>query len=572
MCRLVLLVALALSCLVPSVASADFRVFEENAPDEDGDEDTPEDADEAPEETPPPPGHERETIQVGRPPVAVPPPPAEGAPEDASPEGAPLEGAPREGRTSDGRTSDGVAIERAPEDGDTVAGAVEPIVPPPPAEPPAAEVEATGTTDASAATTETPPDDLIADLLDDHRWLDLTGFVQPGFIVRLDNEAEGISAGVTDDTFWLQRARIGLRAQLFAWLRARIEVEFAPVTLLQDAFLDIQLHEFVTVRVGQMLVPFLQTFRFNELNIVFLDRAIYTPQRPDREFIRYLSPRDVGISLHGRIGNSDPESHDPVLEYAAGLFIGRGPNIALNDDGVFLWAARLQLHVLGLPHGADRETDLDRNHHARVALGFGAYSNCDDRANWNRGFTTDLEMRFEGLYASAGFVWMGNSGGGEPLLSDSTDCRGQPTGMTNPDGTPIALRFVSRGAHLQAQYALPRLFDGIFSAPFDAMTFELLARFDWVDPNSPWDGDNPLFGGGPGSEGYNAPSNYTDSDNAPSRWRLTFGINYYPTGEPRFRLGINYQLNREDEEVVTGTGRFVGVSNDILWIQITAGL
>jgi|GEM_PF-2539815 len=569
MFRPLLLTLVALLCLPPA-ASADFRVFEENAPEEDGDDDDDaadddpahddpaDEEDEAP--TPPRTGHENETIQLARPPVAAPP----------------LEDGPAVEVEVDGSTVEGSTVEGGPE-GTTVEGTVSgestgtEIVPPPPT---STEVASPSTNSETPETpsTDTPPPDLAADLLDDHRWLDITSFVQPGFIVRLDNEGDGISAGVTDDTFWLQRARIGLRAQLFAWLRARIEVEFAPVTLLQDAFLDIQLHEYLTVRVGQMLVPFLQTFRFNELNIMFLDRAIYTPQRPDREFIRYLSPRDVGISLNGRIGNSDPESHDPVLEYAAGLFVGRGPNIALNDDGVFLWAARLQLHFLGIPHGADRETDLDRNHHARVALGFGAYSNCDDRSNWNRGFTTDLEMRFEGLYASAGFVWIGNSGGGQALLSDSTDCRGQPTGMTNPDGTPIALRFVSRGAHLQAQYALPRLFDGIFSAPFDGMTVELLARLDWVDPNSPWDDSDPLFGGGPDSEGYNAPSNFTDSDNAPTRWRLTFGINYYPTGEPRLRLGINYQLNREEEEVVTGTGRYAGVSNDILWIQITAGL
>jgi hypothetical protein len=131
---------------------------------------------------------------------------------------------------------------------------------------------------------------------------------------------------------------------------------------------------------------------------------------------------------------------------------------------------------------------------------------------------------------------------------------------------------VARGAHLQAQYALPPLFDGIFGAPFDAMTFEVLARLDYVDPNSPYDAADPLFGGGPGSPTYSSPSNFTDSDNAPTRWRFTFGLNYYPTGEPRFRLGINYQHNREAETVVTGTNTFVGVSNDVFWVQITAGL
>lgn len=544
MSRLLSIVALAFSFFVVSPVAADFRVFEENAPGEDDDEDEEaaeeeeEDGDEArDEEDDGGADHvsSHETVQV--PNAPTPPPDATGEPEA----------------------------------GTEPTTVTEPIEPEPAPDSPEVEVVPDA---AIAIPVEEPEDepDLVSDLLDDHRWLDITGFVQPGFIARLDNGADGISGGVTDDTFWLQRARIGLRAQMFEWLRARIEVEFAPVTLLQDAYLDIALHEAVTIRVGQMLVPFLQTFRFNELNIVFLDRAIYTPQRPDREYIRFLSPRDVGLSVFGRIGSSDTAMHDPVFEYSVGLFIGRGPNIALNDDGVFLWAGRLQLHVLGVPEGADRETDLDRNDHARVAVGFGAYSNCDDRANWNRGFTFDAELRYEGFYASGAFVWTRNGAGGAPLLSDSTDCRGQPSGMTHPDGTPIALDFVARGAHLQAQYALPPLFDGIFGAPFDAMTFEVLARVDYVDPNSPFDDRDPLFGGGPGSPGYSSPSNFTDSDNAPTRWRLTFGLNYYPTGEPRFRLGFNYQLNREAESVVTGTNTFVGVSNDIVWVQITAGL
>jgi hypothetical protein len=218
----------------------------------------------------------------------------------------------------------------------------------------------------------------------------------------------------------------------------------------------------------------------------------------------------------------------------------------------------------------DRENDLDRNDHFRAAVAFGAYSNCDDRANWNRGFTFDFETRYEGLYGSGGFVWLRNGRGGEALLSDSDDCRGQP--ITLPDGTPGTIEFVSRGAHLQLQYAIPPVFEGIFGPPFDAMTLELLARVDWADAFSPYVSSDPLFGGGADTLGYTPPSNYTDSDNPPTRWRLTFGLNYYPTGQNQIRLGVNYQLNREAENVVTGTNTFTGVSNDVFWLQLTVGL
>jgi hypothetical protein len=523
MSRSRLLCASLLLGVVASPARADFRVFEENAP---------------------------------------------GEREERSEEAEEVETAERPSEPTAPITADGALPAAAPSEGDGSAA---------PSEAPA---EGTATSNAlagasveaalvPAAPAEDEPD-VLEDLLDDHRWLDITGFLQPGFIVRLDSGAEGISGGVTDDTFWLQRARVGLRAQIFEWLRARFEIEFAPVTLLQDAFVELRLHPAANLRVGQMIVPFLQTFRFNELNIAFLDRTLYTPQRPDREFIRYLAPRDVGVQLYGMVGESDPSRHDPVFEYGLGLFIGRGPNIALNDDGVFLWSARMLLHLQGVPEGVDRENDLDRNDHFRAAVAFGAYSNCDDRANWNRGFTFDFETRYEGLYGSGGFVWLRNGRGGEALLSDSDDCQGQP--VTLPDGTMGTIEFVSRGAHLQLQYALPPVFEGLFGPPFDAMTLELLARIDWADAFSPYVSSDPLFGGGPDTPGYTPPSNYTDSDNPPTRWRLTFGLNYYPTGQNQIRLGVNYQLNREAENVVTGTNTFSGVSNDIFWLQLTIGL
>ncbi|MBX7196963.1 MAG: hypothetical protein K1X94_33240 [Sandaracinaceae bacterium] len=402
--------------------------------------------------------------------------------------------------------------------------------------------------------------------LDDHRWLDLTGFLQPGYIARLENPSEGISAGVVDDTFWLQRARIGLRAQLFEWLRLRLEVDFAPTAVLQDAFVDVVPSQYVNVRAGQFIVPFLRAFSFNEVNLGFLDRALYTPQTFDRGYIRYLAPRDIGLMVFGSVGDRSPDHHDPVLDYQLAVMSGRGPNLPLNEDAVFLYAARLNLHVLGVPVGVEAESDIARNHHTRVAVGAAGYSNCDDRGNWNRGFTVDGELRYEGLYASASFVWFRNSASDGTFLSDSPRCRGEPGPVP---GTSID--FVSRGAHVQAQWVLPR-FWGALGTPLDLMDLEVLARFDWVDGNSPYDNGNPLFGGGVGSPGYVPPPSYIDSDNPPSRWRLTFGLNYFPTGQQTLKLSFNYQLNREIEDVVTGMATFRGVSNDIAWVQATIAL
>ena len=449
------------------------------------------------------------------------------------------------------------------------------------------------TTHAAAAPHEHRP------FLDDYRWIDITGFVQPGYIQRLDNPAEnvmgGAVAGVTDDAFWLQRARFGFHAQLFDWLRVRFEMETQTTPFLTDAFIDLVPIQEFQIRVGQQLYPFLGQYQYREINQSFLDRPLYLPIAPDRTYIPYFAGtgRDIGIQISGRIGDLSPSAMLPVFRYQVGMFNGAGPNVALNSDGVFMYVGRLTLNILGLPVGWERQNDLAHNHIPRPSIALAGYSNCDTNGNWNRGFTTDIDFRWEGLFVEGSFVWMRNgaSGTANPIsstattiqiqgqhdaffLANSNQCAGTSNGSTSPTSdpmqvTPNTFDTVSRGAHLQIQYVLPRVLTDI---PFSLMDLELLFRADWVDANSPFTSGDPLFGGGPGSPGYVQPTSYTDGLNPPTRWRLTFGLNFYPTGESQIRLGINYQLNRESENVTTGGATFQSISNDVFWLQLTAGL
>ena len=411
-----------------------------------------------------------------------------------------------------------------------------------------------------------------------YRWLDLTAFLQPGWIFRLTDPlctpagadcSEGGDgtrqdfSGVTDSHPWLQRARAGFRAQIAWWLQARLEVEFSPTPSLQDAFLEMMPHPAAQIRLGQFQIPFLRAYQFNELNLAFIDRPLYTPISPDRPVIRYLSPRDVGIMFHGAIGDLTEGASSPVFEYQAGAFLGRGANVNRNDNDAFLYAIRTQLHILGLPEGAAAESDIAYNERPRIGVAAGVYANCDDRANYNRGFTADAEVRFRGLYASAAFIFFRNS---ESMrLGDFLGYDDFCTGSVGPDGV-TELDFISRGAHAQVGYILPKV---LF--PIPRQKLELLARLDWVDPQTPYDRDRFLRGD-QSSSAYVAPPRLLDSDNAPTQWRMTFGLNWFPTGEQQLRLSINYQHNREAEDIVTSEGRVVGVKNDRLWLQITAGL
>lgn len=121
----------------------------------------------------------------------------------------------------------------------------------------------------------------------------------------------------------------------------------------------------------------------------------------------------------------------------------------------------------------------------------------------------------------------------------------------------------------QAQYVLPHF------VPEQKHSFELLARFDQVNPQSPCNsvtGKCKFLGGGPDTPGYLVPASYDDADNAPTRYRITAGLNWFPDDRQTLRLSLNYQLNREAEDVQNANGTFTGIKNDVIWFQATAGL
>lgn len=407
------------------------------------------------------------------------------------------------------------------------------------------------------------------------RDLQIGAFLQPGFIWRQGSQPKegetdpAVAANpLPDDVFILRAARARVKGRALPWLKAEIELETTPAPQLLDGYIDITPWDWLQARIGQQTVPFLWTYRFGRDDLAFADRAVYVPSGQDRAYLRYLSQRDIGLMFHGRVGDLDPESMLPVFEYAAGAFMGRGANQTRNDDEAFLYAGRAQLHILGLPEGYQYESDLMRNEIPRVAVGGAVYTNCDDRGQFNRGFTFDTEFRWEGLYASGTFVWFKNGksrGIGSVLGYGGEDDNGVFQGAcSGAEGSPD---HIASGASAQVGYVLPRQWLGQHG-------LELLYRFDQVNPNSPCDPNTGCgaFGKGEEAEGYVAPPEYNDSDNAPSRYRMTFGLNYFPTSEQMLRFSVNYQLQRETENVPVEGGFLPGISNDILWLQLTAGI
>lgn len=420
------------------------------------------------------------------------------------------------------------------------------------------------------------------------RSLSLDGYVQPGFVHRQNDEQNVAAPGqperwvqfnpYPDDHFWLQRARFGFKAKLHEQVRLRVEYD-ATVSQLQDGWLEYRPHQAFGLRAGQMQIPFLRTFLFGELHLGFIDRTVYVPLQNDREALRFLKPRDVGAMVLGRVGDTTEGATSPVLEYWAGVFNGN-QQITNNSDDVYLFAARLQVHALGLPRAVADENDLARNEHPKLAIAAGAYTNCDDRAQWNRGLTGDLEARWRGLYASTSVVWFRN-GAARGGFAEALGYDGSPTYpacgteyRTDPPPTHIA-----SGWSAQVQYALPT------SVTSEDDTVELLVRADQVNPQSPCSDPSkypagspersqagcPIFGGDDSTTGYLVPAAFDDSDNPPSRLRFTFGVNWFPTSEQRMRVSFNYMMNRETETVQRTEGEVNAIKNDVLWLQATMG-
>lgn len=389
-----------------------------------------------------------------------------------------------------------------------------------------------------------------------HRDLWLTAYLQPGYIWRQD-DPNGLNPN-QDNNFWVQRARLGIRAQLQRYLFLRLEYD-ARGNALADAYVDAKFHPAINIRVGQYQIPFLRTWLYSDSKLAFIDRVVYTPQAQARDALAYLGARDIGLLAYGALPFAGGDTA-PTLQYWLGMYLGQGPNASNNFNDAYMYTARVQLDALGRPVGEDAQSDLARNTTPRVSIGGGVYTNCDDRHIWNRGFTGDAELRYEGLFIGASFIWFKtspSSGLGDALGYGSTCV-----------GTPGLAPQIATGGSAQVGYVLPELFTG------KDQSVEVLARFDQVNPQSPCNrttGKCSFFGGGPATDGYVEPDSLL-GDNPPSHYRITSGLNFFPNNTQQLRLSVNYQIDRETEHITKSGNTFAGVKNDVIWFQMTAGL
>ncbi|MCB9690166.1 MAG: porin, partial [Alphaproteobacteria bacterium] len=218
----------------------------------------------------------------------------------------------------------------------------------------------------------------------------------------------------------VQTARLTLRGHTLSEdLRYTVQLAFSQrdyrdgtVSPLYDAYLDAAASRDLSVRVGQMFVPFdrLRTIR---------EFALQLPDRP-RVVSELTLDRDVGV-----VASSDHLGGDrSVLAYRLGAFGGGGPNTAAPRELGGLLVGRVELRPLG-PLDDDSEGDLERRRAPGLALGMGAAYNVN--ASRVRSTTSTV---FEGgtvdylhLCGDAVFKVRGFAVASEVVLRDAADDR-----------------------------------------------------------------------------------------------------------------------------------------------------
>lgn len=342
---------------------------------------------------------------------------------------------------------------------------------------------------------------------------------------------------ITD--FRVRRARMGLDATFFKYLDMKVEGDFGEgTTQLTDGYVDLHYWPEFRARAGQFKVP----FSFEELTSSrFIDFV-------ERSMVNNLVPaRDVGFTLHGRLFGG-------MLEYAGGLFNGRGQNAAdTNDSKDF--AGRIlvrpfqsmnrpglqNFHIAGhMTHG---DQDSAQSLRGRTDAKFEFFPRVATRGD-------RLRYGFEAVYAGGPFGLYGE------YVKTEEERKGLGAGGSNladvdGRGWYIAGTFLVTGEE-KVHGKAPKV------TPFNPHTrdygaLELVARFAQLD----FDSDDPLPAPLPNGNRVDA---------------LTAGFNWYLS--PNARLMFNWTHNWFDKKAgtpFTASPDFSKRNDDTSW-EITSRL
>jgi hypothetical protein len=312
------------------------------------------------------------------------------------------------------------------------------------------------------------------------------GFVQPRFVWSPEDKAAAVPGEVG---FQVARVRLEQQSTLSRAaagedgiaVRQAISIELMPEARLVDAYLDLQAHPLLTLRMGQFKTPTSRTLLISDKSTALPERAALDDLGPRRQ---------IGAMLHGA-------DLDNIVEYGIGAFNGEGTNRLGNVNRKLLYAGRVAVSPWGGP-GTTSEL-LDPNEDPTATVGYAVYVNKDGPEG-----AEEASISHNGE-AFAHYRWVTVQA---ELLWRFTDW--QPVDLAD---------FHSNAWYVQAASFVP-------GVPWADEHLALVGRYDRSDALVPINGDVPLVG---------------PTDPAQGRQSVTVGLGLY-AGQPWTRRAQDLRL------------------------------
>ncbi len=292
--------------------------------------------------------------------------------------------------------------------------------------------------------------------------------------------------------FRVRRLRVTWDGNAFApWMKYKVQYDFGRTGELKDMKLSFAKNKAFVPTVGQYKVPFNREVLNSSSALQVVGRSIIT------DYFEY--DRDIGVGAYGLLGGG-------MLRYDLGLFQGEGTNTK-NDKGDtgMIWAARVQAAVIG-----GKAKKVKENFAKKPTLMIGAAVagiDVEDGSDGNIGIPSGERALENGTVTSL----TADINYRDPRFNLTGEYIGR---WVNPDDAGVGTAYDS-GFRVQG---------GFFVIP---KKVELASRYAMVM----FDDDPNVLGG-------------NDLDNV---WTFTQGLNYYLSGNHKWKLQLDYTFQREED-------------------------
>jgi phosphate-selective porin len=136
-----------------------------------------------------------------------------------------------------------------------------------------------------------------------------------------------------DNSFIVRRGRVEFGGKLYEKVTFKLQLEFGRTSDadFRDAWLNLEVTEWLQLRAGQMLPPFSTERLISSKYMRFPERPIIIGNIAD--------PREIGLMVHGHVSKK-------LFAYYLGVYNGNGQNVARDNDDDKDLAARIEVKPL----------------------------------------------------------------------------------------------------------------------------------------------------------------------------------------------------------------------------------